>query len=168
MTVYCNPRGNLNPFWAPQKFFWLNLTRILWFFWNLGFMLFDIPQDVVFAEILIFSSIFGFPVVNWAPKWTKTINIGRVPFEPKCKILKDFSNSFCLIGDNLWSKFQQDWTIFGGVRAQNTQKGVISWMLNRYKKLWTFLTAQPDMLYWWKLPRTCILIRSFISLSLGA
>ena len=46
-------------------------------------MLFDIPKDAVFTEILVFSNIFGFPVVNWALKLTKTVNLGCVPFEPK-------------------------------------------------------------------------------------
>ena len=49
--------------------------------------LFDIPKDTVFAEILIISNIFDFPVVNWAPKWTKTVNFGCVLFEPQFKIL---------------------------------------------------------------------------------
>ena len=55
-------------------------------------MLFDIPKNVVFAEILVFSNIFGFPAVNWAPKWNKTVNFGCLPFELKYKILKYFSN----------------------------------------------------------------------------
>ena len=52
-------------------------------FWDLGLTLFDIPKDVVFAEILVFGNIFGFPGVNGAPKWTKSVNHGCVPFEPK-------------------------------------------------------------------------------------
>ena len=71
-------------------------------------------------KFLVFSNIFGFPVVNSAPKYTKTLNLGWVLFEAKYgKILNDFSNSVYLIGEYLWWKFQQDWTIFGGVRAQN-------------------------------------------------
>ena len=31
-------------------------------------MLFDIPKDVAFAEILVFSNIFVFPALNWVPK----------------------------------------------------------------------------------------------------
>ena len=38
-------------------------------------MLFDIPEDVAFPEILVLSNIFGFPTVNWAPKWAKTVNL---------------------------------------------------------------------------------------------
>ena len=33
---------------------------------------------------------FGFPTVNCAPKWTKTMKFQCVPFEPNFKILKDF------------------------------------------------------------------------------
>ena len=35
--------------------------------WELGLMLFDVPKDVGFPEILVISNIFGFPAVNWAP-----------------------------------------------------------------------------------------------------
>ena len=35
----------------------LNFTRILWFFWDVEHILFDIPKDTVFAEILVFSNI---------------------------------------------------------------------------------------------------------------
>ena len=39
--------------------------------WDLGLTLFEILKDVVFAEILVFSNIFGFPAVNWAQNETK-------------------------------------------------------------------------------------------------
>ena len=38
-------------------------------------------KDAVFAEILVFSNNFGFPAVNWAQKWTKTVNFECVSFE---------------------------------------------------------------------------------------
>ena len=38
-------------------------------------MLFDIPKDEGFPEILVLSNIFGFPAVNWAPNWTKTVHL---------------------------------------------------------------------------------------------
>ena len=85
-------------------------------------MLFITPRGTVFAEILVFSNIFGFLAVNWAPKWTETVNFSCIPFELKFKILKDFSNLVFLIGDYLWSKFQQYQTLFGGVRAQKIPK----------------------------------------------
>ena len=50
------------------------------------------------------------------------MNFNCIPFEPKIKIWKDFSNSVYLIGDYLWSKFQQDQAIFGGVRVQKIPK----------------------------------------------
>ena len=82
------------------------------------------PKDAVFSEILVFSNIFGFPTVNWAPIWTETVNFNCTPFEPKFKILKDFSNTVFLIGDYLWSKFQQDQTIFVESKGQkNPKKG---------------------------------------------
>ena len=84
--------------------------------------LFDIRKDAIFPELLFFSNIFGFPTTNWAPKWTKTINFQCIPFEPDFKILKDFSNNMFVLLDYLWSKFWQDQTIFGGIRAKKKQK----------------------------------------------
>ena len=49
-------------------------------FWDLGLKLLIIPKDAVFAEILVFSNVFGFPVVNWAQKWAKTVNFNCIPF----------------------------------------------------------------------------------------
>ena len=43
-------------------------------FLGLGHTLLIIPKDAAFAEILVFSNIFGFLAVNWAPKWTETVN----------------------------------------------------------------------------------------------
>ena len=45
-------------------------------------MLLIIPKDAVFAEILIFSNIFGLATVNCAPIWTETVNFNYIPFEP--------------------------------------------------------------------------------------
>ena len=83
-----------------------------------------IPKEAFFAEILVFSKSFCFLMVNWAPIWTETVNLNCIPFEPKFKILKDFSNTVFLIGDCLWSKFQQDQTIFVESKGQkNPKKG---------------------------------------------
>ena len=62
-------------------------------FWDLGLTLLIIPKDAAFAEILVFSNIFGFLAVNWAAKWTETVNFNCIPFETKFKILKDFSDT---------------------------------------------------------------------------
>ena len=61
-------------------------------------------------------------MANWAPIWTKTVKFNCISFELKFKILQDFSNTVFLIGDYLWSKFQQDETIFGGVKTQKIEK----------------------------------------------
>ena len=55
--------------------------------------LFDSPKNAVFAEILVFGSILGFPGVNFAQRWTKTVNFEYVPFPPKFEFLKYFSSS---------------------------------------------------------------------------
>ena len=84
----------------------LNLTRIMWFIWDLRLTLFDIPKGVVFPKILVLSNIFGFPAVNWASKLAKTVNFGCVPFESRFRILKDFSNLVVvLLEDYLRPKF---------------------------------------------------------------
>ena len=104
MTFWCGSWGQFTPKLSPPPlffFFLLNFTRILLFSVDLGLMLFDIPQDVVFAEILVFSIIFGFPVVNWAPKWTKTIKFECVPFKQKYKIFNDFPNILFVLSDTL-------------------------------------------------------------------
>ena len=48
------------------------------------------------------------------------------------------------------------------------KKGAISWMLNQYEKLRTFLTSQPQMLFWRNLLQIYIWIRSFIWQNLEA
>ena len=60
---------------GPKSLFWLVLQELCDFFWDLGLMLFDIPKDEGFPEILVLSNIFGFPAVNWAPNWTKTVHL---------------------------------------------------------------------------------------------
>ena len=68
-------------------------------------MLFDITKDIAFAKILVFSNIFGFPVVNWTPKWTKTVNFGCVSFESKLKILKDFPNTVFVLMETISGQY---------------------------------------------------------------
>ena len=80
------PWGQFRPNLGPYFFFFLlNFTRILWFFWDLGLTLFDIPTDAAFG----------------APKWTKTVTFQWIPFEPNFKILKDFSNNIFVLLDYL-------------------------------------------------------------------
>ena len=140
-------RGNLK-IWA-QKF---TFERVLWFFWDLGLILFDTHKDAVFLQNFVLSNIFGFPVVNRVPKSTISVNFGCIPFEPK---------------DYLCSKSQHNQTIIGGVRPKTPQEGTILWLLNHYEKPWKFLTSQTQMLYWWNLPQIYILIRSFICQNVG-
>ena len=88
--------GLNGPNWA-QKVFLFNFTRNLWFFWTLELTLFDIPKNVGFVEILVFSNNFSFTAVNWPPKWNKTANFGGLPFTLKFRILKDFSKTVFLL-----------------------------------------------------------------------
>ena len=62
-----------------------------------------------------------------------------IPKEPNFKILKHFSINV-LLGYH-WSKFQQDRTMFGRIRAKKNPKRAISWMLNQYKKLFNFIAT---------------------------
>ena len=77
-------------------------------------MLFDILKDAVFAKILIFNIIFGFPAVHWAPKWSKTVNLTCFPFKLKFKISKDFSSTvFVLLGTTSGQNFSKIEQYFG-------------------------------------------------------
>ena len=106
------PQGdNLDPMWAPKtSIFWL-ISKELCDFSDLGLTLFDISKDAFFAENFVFGNIFGFLAINWTPKCTKAVDFGCVSFEPKRKILKDFSKTMFFLletsaGQN-FSKIEQ-------------------------------------------------------------
>ena len=93
MTLWHDHMVAIQSQFEPKKcFFVLIFTRILWFFWGLELMLFDITKDAVFAEIFIFSNIFGFPVVNWTPKWIK--NLGAFHLSENSKFWRIFQTLF--------------------------------------------------------------------------
>ena len=168
ITFWCCHRGQFRPSLGQKNIFFFNLTRILSFFWELTLTLFDIPKEVGFAKVLVFSNIFGFPDVNWVPKWNKTFNFGCLPVKLKFKSLKDFSNTvFVLLETTSGQNFSKIEHYLGEEepRPENPKKGPFHGA-NQYKKL--FLTSQPLMLYWWKLPQKYILIRYFTWQSLGA
>ena len=84
-----------------------------------------------FPETLVLVNIFGFPAVNWVPKWTKNSKFRRI-FQTLC-----FPCWKTTSGQNI-SKTEQ---YFGGVRTTPPpshpplKKGTISWLLNQYEKL---------------------------------
>ena len=124
ITLWCGPRGQFINLGPKSVCFCLILQEFCDFSGTGDLHYFDIPKDVVFPEILVLSNVFGFLAVNWALKWTKTVNFGCIPFEPKFKILKDSSNTvFVLLEKYLWSKSQQDRTIFEGVWPKIPKKG---------------------------------------------
>ena len=49
---------------SPKSLFLVNFTGIMWLFWDLGLMLFDISKDLFFPKILLFYNIFDFPAVS--------------------------------------------------------------------------------------------------------
>ena len=123
--------------WCEMTFIWLIFLRIL------------------FLQKFSFQAIFSvFRQKNGAPKWTETVNFA------KFKIFDGFfiSNTvFVLLENYLLSKFQQDQTIFLGLRGQTPpltpppppqKKEVISSMFNQCKKLWKCSTSQLQILYW--------------------
>ena len=65
--------------------------------WDLGLVSSDSPKDVVCGKIKVSSNIFFFRGVNWAPKWTKTVNFGYVPFPLKEISFKDSSYSVTVL-----------------------------------------------------------------------
>ena len=50
-------------------------------------VLFDQRKSFFFGKCFLLQG------VNCATKWNKTLNVGYVPFLPKCKSLKDISNT---------------------------------------------------------------------------
>ena len=68
-------------------FFFINFIRILWFFWDMKIGLFDQRKTFFLGKFFLLQG------VNCAKKWNKTVNFGYVPFLPKCKSLKDISNT---------------------------------------------------------------------------
>ena len=109
----------------PQKWiFLINFIRILWFIWDLVLLLFNILKDVVSGNILVFGNILGFPGINWVQKWTKTFNLGYVPFLLKHLILKDYLDTVFF----LW-EITCDWNYskcvpyLGEKGLRNPQKG---------------------------------------------
>ena len=101
----------------PLKwFFFINFIRILWFIWDLVLVLFNSHKDITSGKILAFGNILGFPGINWAQKWTKTLR----PVSPETlNFERLFKFYFCLVRDYLRSKFHQTCAIFRGERAQN-------------------------------------------------
>ena len=75
---------------------------------------------LLLQKFWVLSIFFVFPQY-WAVKWIKTINFQCVPFEPNSKIFKEFSNNAFVLLDYLWSKFHQDRTIFGRIKAKKTK-----------------------------------------------
>ena len=116
-----------------------------------------------FAEHLVFSNIFGFLAVNRALKWIETVIFSCIPFKPKFKIFKDFSNTvFFLLETTYGRNFSKIKQNLGSKGPKNPPKWAISWILNPYKKLLILQISQPHKLYWWNLPQLYIWIRSFI------
>ena len=137
------------PSLGPKKCFLFCL--ILQEFWGLSPTLFDIPEDVVFVDILVFSNIFGFPVVNWAQKRNKTVNFRCLPFIPNSKFWRIFKQCFSywrLPLVKISARLKDVWGSKGSTKKPGCWIS-IKWMLNQYKKL---LASQPQILYWWNFP----------------
>ena len=86
---------------------------------------------------------------KWASKLGKSSK--KIQILVMCSFCKNwnFPKPFStpLLKHYLWCKFQQDWTIFGGIRAPKPPKWPNSWMLHRHKNIWKFITWEPQMLW---------------------
>ena len=103
-------RGQFRPNLGPKNVFLFNFTRILSFFGT--------------EKILVFSNIFGFPAVHWAPNWSKTVNFGCLPFKLKFKSLKDFLNTvFALLETTSGQNSATLNNIWGSKDPNNSKKG---------------------------------------------
>ena len=77
---------------------------------------------IQFLQKFSFQAMFSvLRQTNWAPKWTKTVNFAKLnSSEAEFKIFDRFfiSNTvFVSLENYLLSKFQQDRTIFVGIRG---------------------------------------------------
>ena len=139
LTLWGGLRGIFGPIF--------NYIRIMWFMWDLGLVSLDSPKNVVSGKILIFGNILFFPGVNWAQKWTKSVNFGCVPFPLKDICFKD--SSYSVIGSS-YSTSVPNLSIIGAYLGEkglkNPPKWVISWMLHCHETVWNFITWEPQML----------------------
>ena len=121
----------------------INFIRILWFIWDLVLVLFDSHKDLVFGKNFGFN-ILGFLGVNWAQKWTRTINFGYIMFPLKQLILKDCSETaFVLWKMYLWSNFSKRESYLREEWPKNSPKAP----LDCHENIWKFKTWQPKMLH---------------------
>ena len=120
-------------------------------FWGLGFVLFDIPEDVVFWKVLKVSNILRFQGVNLAqPKMDLNCKLWVRPVSAETKFWKIVHklSFFFLIRDYLWSTFQQNRVIFGEKGPRNpTKKATCYGYCIEHKNIWKFITWQPPMLH---------------------
>ena len=130
-----------------------------------GTYVINYSKDAMFAEILIFSNIFVFLAVNWAQKWSETVNFSCIPFEPKFKIWRIFQ-TLCFFYRRLPmvkvpARSNNTW---GSKGPKIAKRGHIIDTESIQQKIFNFTTTY---LYWWNLPQIYILIRSFVWQNLG-
>ena len=158
-------------------FFLLNSTRILWYFWDVGLILFGIFR-------CSFCINFGFEQFSW-------FSIGKLgtKIDQNCKLwvhfiwakIQNFEGFFkrcvSLTGRLPLFKISAKSNNICGIKGSTpypyppfllSKKGAISWTLNQYEKLRKILTSQPQMLLWRNLSQIYIWIKSFIWQNLGA
>ena len=104
--------------------------------WDLGLVSSDSPKDAVSGKIFVFGNILCFSGVNWAQKWTKTVNFGYVSFPLKDISFKDSSYSV------IYSSYSTSGPNFSKIGAYLGEKGLkkppkwaISWMLHRHETI---------------------------------
>ena len=119
------PWGQVRPSLGPKISFWLNFTRIMWFFWELVLTLLIIPKVFSFCRNFGFWQYFWFYDGKLGLKMDQNCTFWVCSIWAKIQKFEGFfKRCVCLIGGYLWSNFQQDQTIFGGVRAQKILKRV--------------------------------------------
>ena len=97
------------------------------------------PKDAVFAEVLVFSNIFGFPTVNWAPIWTKTVNFNCIPFQQKLKIFEGFfKNCFSYLRLHLVKVSTRSNSVWGSKSPENPKNGLFHRCWVNTKQIWKF------------------------------
>ena len=69
---------------------------------------------------MVFGSIFCFPGVNWAQKWTKTVNFEYILFVLKHLILKDCSHTIFVLQKTTSGKIFNKMEPYLGVKSPRT------------------------------------------------
>ena len=145
ITLWCGPRGAIQTQFGPQNCFFCLILQEFYDF----FRAWDTPNDVVFAEILVLSIIFGFLVVNWVPKWTKTVNVRCGIWAKMYNFERFLKHCICLIGRLNLVKISARWNNIWESKGSKPQKRghfIDAESIQKALKIFTFTTTNATLM----------------------